>query len=132
ITDDKHEPLAVHASATLTPAAGETIPRADAKRLEVAQLQTAPRRKHVAKGSTDPLLTAAVTRTLGGADVLASPRAAGQLDALLQSKDLDADRLALAAWVSPSGANRSSRLYRALTRAKKANDTATTGFVDRR
>ena len=53
-----------------------------------------------ARAAPDALLTAAIVRTLGGADDLKSPRAPGQLDALLQSKDLDADRVAMAAWLS--------------------------------
>ncbi len=131
ITDDKHEPLKVAASADLSAKPGETIKWGD-KALKVTKAPTSLARAIGGKGGADALLSAATVRTLGGADDLKSPRAAGQLDALLQSKDLSPDRLALAAWVTPSGANRSARLYRAREAAKKASDAATAAFVERR
>ena len=38
----------------------------------------------------------------------------------------------LAAWITPFGANKSSRLYRARAAAEKAGDQVTKAFVDRR
>jgi transglutaminase-like putative cysteine protease len=128
LTDAKHGALRVDASADLALKPGETIGWGTVKPTKM----TTPLLRSVGgKGSTDALLSAAIVRTLGGADDLKSPRAAGQLDAMLQSKDLDADRVAMAAWLS-TGANKSGRLYRARTLAAKANDTATQAFVDRR
>ena len=128
LTDDKHAPLRFEASSDLSMKPGETIAWGKTK---PTKLTTALVRSITGKGSPDALLTAAIVRTLGGADDLKSPRGPGQLDALLQSKELDADRVAMAAWVS-TGANKSGRLYRARQLAAKANDTATQAFVDRR
>jgi hypothetical protein len=72
-------------------------------------------------------LDAAIVRTLGGADDMRSPRAPGLLAALADGA-LDADRLAMAAWVAPSGANRSAWL----NRAREAGDDRTRAFVQRR
>jgi hypothetical protein len=79
--------------------------------------------------SADARLGAALLRTLGGADDLRSPRAPGLLPALVEGST-DADRVALVAWISPSGANRSAWYRRALHAA--ADDAKTTAFVDRR
>jgi hypothetical protein len=128
LTDDKHAPLRFEASSDLSMKPDEPIAWGKAK---PTKLTTALLRSITGKGSPDALLTAAIVRTLGGADDLKSPRGPGQLDALLQSKELDADRVAMAAWVS-TGANKSGRLYRARQLAAKANDTATQAFVDRR
>src|SRR5690606_31483483 len=98
----------------------------------VTKLVTPLARTATGKGSADALLAAAIVRTAAGADDEKSPRAPGQLDALLQYKDLDPDRLAMAAWVTPSGANKSARLYRARAAAEKAGDDATRAFVERR
>ena len=78
-------------------------------------------------GSDGPL-EAAVLRTLGGADDLRSPRAPGILASVADG--LDADRLAFAAWIAPSGANRSAWLNRA--RANASADAGTRAFVERR
>ncbi len=129
ITDDKHAPLALPASSDLAPKAGEEIPWGTAR---VTKLVTPLVRTATGKGSADALLAAAIVRTAGGADDAKSPRAPGQLDALLQYKDLDADRLAMAAWITPSDANKSARLYRARAAAEKAGDHVTKAFVDRR
>ena len=72
-------------------------------------------------------LDATVVRTLGGADDLRSPRAPGVL-ATLADGGLDADRLALAAWIAPLGANRSAWLGR----AKEHGDAPTQAFATRR
>lgn len=128
VTDAKHAPLRFEASSDLSLKPGENIPWGSVKPTKL----TTPLLRSVAGKGSDALLTAAIVRTLGGADDLKSPRAPGQLDALLQSKDLDADRLAMAAWVTPSGANKSGRLYRARAAAVKANDAITQAFVDRR
>jgi hypothetical protein len=129
VTDAKHAPLRIQSTSDLALKAGETIAWGTAK---TTKLTTPLLRSISGKGAPDALLTAAIIRTLGGADDLKSPRAAGQLDALLQSKDLDPDRIAMAAWVTPSGANKSGRLYRARQAAVKAGDTVTQAFVDRR
>ena len=129
ITDDKHQPLKVKASADLSLAPGENIAWGAAKPVKVT---TPLARAANGKGSSDALLAAAIVRTLSGADDEKSPRAPGQLDALLQDKTLDPDRLAIAAWITPSGANKSSRLYRARAAAEKAGDQVTKAFVDRR
>lgn len=128
VTDDKHRPLAVRASADLSLAPGESIAWGKAK---PTKLVTPLVRTASSKGGADALLAAAIVRTLGGADDAKSPRAPGLLDALLQSQDLDADRLAMAAWITPLGANKSARLYRARIAAEKESDEATKGFVDR-
>ncbi|GAC1545320.1 MAG: hypothetical protein NVS3B10_09420 [Polyangiales bacterium] len=128
LTDAKHVPLRVEASADLSLKPGETIGWGTVK---TSKLTTPLLRSVAGKAGGDALLSAAIVRTLGGADDLKSPRAAGQLDAFLQSKDLDADRVAMAAWLS-TGANKSGRLYRARALAAKVGDTATQGFVDRR
>ena len=128
VTDAKHVPLRLEATGDLALKAGETIAWGTAKPTKI----TTPLLRSVAgKGGADAVLTAAIVRTFGGADDQKSPRAAGQLDALLQSKDLDADRVAMAAWIS-TGANKSGRLYRARQLAVKSGDTATQAFVDRR
>jgi hypothetical protein len=84
----------------------------------------------------------AVLRTLGGADDLRSPRAPGLLaalaDGLVRGTDgqvrgtdtNDADHLAMAAWLAPSGANQSGWLNRA--REAAAADPRTRAFVQRR
>jgi len=78
-------------------------------------------------GDVDARLDAAILRRLGGADDLRSPRAPGMLAALAEGAT-DADRLAVAAWITPSGANRSAWL----TRARSSADPGTRAFVDRR
>ena len=128
VTDAKHVPLRLEATGDLALKAGETIAWATAK---PTKLTTPMLRAVAGKGGADAVLTAAIVRTFSGADDQKSPRAAGQLDALLQSKELDADRVAMAAWIS-TGANKSGRLYRALQLAVKGGDTATQAFVDRR
>lgn len=126
VTDANHAPLDV-------PHAADLAAQSDAIAWGAAKVQrlTTPISRAIA-GKGDAVLDAAVARTLGGADDLKSPRAPGQLDAFLQSKNLDADRVALAAWVSPSGANKSARLYRARQLATKSGDAQTIAFVDRR
>lgn len=84
--------------------------------------------------SVDDQLDGIILRTLAGADDAKSPRAPGLLDALAAkpAAEVSADRLAMAAWVAPSGANRSGWLYLARKRAQEAGDAATLAFVDRR
>jgi Transglutaminase-like superfamily len=129
ITDDKNQSLKLKTSADLSLEPGQTIPWGSVK---ATKIETPLLRAANGKGSADALLSAAIVRTLSGADDEKSPRAPGQLDALLQNKDLDPDRLAMAAWVTPSGANKSARLYRARAAAEKAGDATTKAFVDRR
>ena len=80
-------------------------------------------------GDLEGRMQTAVLRTLGGADDLRSPRAPGAL-ASLADGTIDADHLAMAAWIAPSGANRSAWLNRA--RADSSGDARTRGFIDRR
>ncbi len=75
----------------------------------------------------DARLDAAILRTLGGADDVRSPRAPGMLAALADGR-LDSDRLAMVAWIAPSGANRGAWLNRARDNA----DALTRAFIDRR
>ena len=91
---------------------------------------TTPLARAIAKpaGDVDARLDAAILRTLGGADDLRSPRAPGVLAALADGGGLDADRLAMAAWIAPSGANRSAWLHT----AHDKGDADTRAFVDRR
>lgn len=130
VTSAEQQPLDVHASADLSLRPGESVPwggrRPAAGRVITPLMQAAGGK------ASDPLLASAIVRTLGGADDQKSPRAPGQLDAFLQDKSLDADRLAMAAWITPSGANRSSRLYRAKGVAEKSGDLTTKAFVERR
>lgn len=125
ITDAKHKPIALAATADLGAKPGENIAWGKAK---FQKLTTPLARTIVAK---DALLDAAIARTVGGAEDLKSPRAPGQLDAFLQG-NVDADRLAMAAWVTPFGSNKSARLYRAEAAAKKSNDAQARAFVERR
>jgi len=129
LTDKDGAPLHAARTNQLAIQQGESIAWGAAK---FTKLTTPLVRAISGKGGGDALLDAAVVRTLGGADDLKSPRAPGQLDALLQSKELDADHVALAAWVTPSGANKSGRLYRARQLATKSGDAATQAFIDRR
>lgn len=129
ITDAQGAPLPLAHTADVSAKQGETIAWGQAKS---TALPTPLTRSIAGKGSADALLDAAIVRTLAGADDLKSPRAPGQLDTLLQTKDLDADRLAMAGWVSPSGANRSARLQNARKLAEKSGDAVTRAFVDRR
>jgi transglutaminase-like putative cysteine protease len=84
-------------------------------------------RRLPADGSLDEKIDAAILRTLGGADDLRSPRAPGLL-ASLADAGLDADRLAMAAWVAPLGAQRSAWL----NRAREQGDPSTRAFAERR
>lgn len=142
ITDPSGAALAVTHSQQLTPEQGETIAWGKTKWQKTTTAlgrvvtgaplaANAKDDKDRAVRSSDALLDAAVVRTLGGADDQKSPRAPGQLDAYLQDTGLVADRVAMAAWASPSGANRSGRYHRARQLAQKANDAATLAFVDR-
>jgi Transglutaminase-like superfamily len=94
---------------------------------------------NAAGNSGDALLDAAVVRVLGGTDDLKSPRAPGLLDRFVagssrggagKAPSLDADHLAMAGWIAPSGANRSGWLNRALERA--GQDARARAFVERR
>jgi hypothetical protein len=78
-------------------------------------------------GDVDARLDAAILRTLGGADDLRSPRAPGLLVALADH-GLDADRLAMAGWIAPLGANRGAWLER----ARSVGDEGTRAFAQRR
>jgi hypothetical protein len=90
---------------------------------------TTPLARAIAGGGSDvdARLDAAILRTLGGADDLRSPRAPGLLAALAEG-GLDPDRLAMAAWIAPLGADRSAWLHR----ARDQGDASTRSFAQRR
>jgi Transglutaminase-like superfamily len=127
LTDPKGAPLTLETTADLrgVPSGGK------AKGTKVA---TALARALAVDANADPeqVLDAVVLRTLGGADDAKSPRAQGLLDGLTRKKDLDADRLAMAGWVAPSGANRSGWLNLAREKSEKEADAKANGFVVRR
>jgi hypothetical protein len=78
-------------------------------------------------------LPSAVLRTLGGADDLRSPRAAGTLQGFLSAKETSPDVLAFAAWISPAAATRTGWLHVALARAtapdRGSSDVRAEAFV---
>src|SRR5580658_1949515 len=84
---------------------------------------------HAPKADVDEEIDAAIVRTLGGADDSRSPRAPGMLAALADA-GLDPQRLAMVAWVTPNGANRSTWLNRA--RGDASLGAKGRAFVDRR
>ena len=124
-TDPTGAPLALATSADL----GEA--RATVK-IKSTSVVTSLGRALAATGAIDTQLSSAVARTLGGADDLASPRAPGLLATITRTPGLDADRLAMAAWIAPPGANRSGWLGMARARAKESNDARTGAFIARR
>ncbi|MGK4001224.1 transglutaminase-like domain-containing protein [Sorangium sp. So ce1036] len=86
-------------------------------------------------GANEPLdrvLSAAVVRTLGGADDQRSPRAPGLLDRVTRAPEVSPDALAMAGWVSPFGANRSGWLEAARARGLTEKDRASAAFAQRR
>ena len=95
VTDDAGAwPAGVTESANLT---GAWRPKKPA----VHPMPTALSRAIARPGDdVDARLDASILRTLGGADDLRSPRAPGLLAALAEGT-LDADRLAMAAWIAP-------------------------------
>jgi hypothetical protein len=129
ITDEENRPVAIEASSNLALTPSETLPW---RKVKASPVITPLIGAASGKGTPQALLNAAITRTLGGADDQKSPRAPGQLDALLQAPSLDVDTLAMAAWITPTGANRSARLYRAKQAAERANDARVRSFVERR
>jgi hypothetical protein len=140
VTDEKGAALATYAaSADLRDVPGPK-PAATAKgqpatarvALKVAKVVTPLARVLSAGADVNATLDAAVVRTLGGADDLKSPRAPGMLDDLTRRTDIDADRLAMAGWIAPSGANRSGWLNLARAKAEAAHDARTAHFTERR
>jgi hypothetical protein len=131
VTDDTGAwPAGVTESANLGPSPARSEPAGahGAKKPPLHPLTTALARAIGKPGAdVDARLDASILRTLGGADDLRSPRAPGLLAALADGT-LDADRLAMAAWIAPSGANRSAWL----NRAREQGDDKTRGFVARR
>lgn len=116
-------PEGARASADLRGARG-----ARAKRERADRKTTALTRALVGGKDLDVRLDDCILRTLGGADDSRSPRAPGLLATLASSPALDADRLAMAAWIAPSGASRSAWLHR----ARDVADAGTHAFVERR
>lgn len=132
VTDASGAPLQLAASADLTrytPSGPPPPPRLLAAVRAVATPLS--RALSPAGKAVTPLLDAAIARTLGGADDSRSPRAPGILDALAARADLDPDRLAMVGWVSPSGANRSTLLDRAMAAAAGVDPRAR-AFAERR
>ncbi len=130
VTDDKGAALGTYAaSADLKDVPS---PKAKAAPPKVAKIATPLARTLAASGDVASVLDAAVARTLGGADDLKSPRAPGLLDELTRRTDIDADALAMAGWIAPSGANRSGWLNLARSRAEAAHDAKATHFAERR
>ncbi|MBL8608503.1 MAG: transglutaminase domain-containing protein [Myxococcales bacterium] len=127
VTNDAGAPVELTESADL---AG-----APSKRAGKAEPMATPLARALAAGDSarpEAKLAAAVVRGVGGADDQRSPRAAGLVDAAVRAPGIGADALAMAAWVSPSGANRSSLFVRARAAADSVQDARTTGFVERR
>jgi hypothetical protein len=106
---------------------GPALPKPPGIRPVETLLARAIRAAATASSDVDTRLDSAILRTLGGADDLRSPRAPGALAALADA-GIDPDRLAMVAWIAPSGANRSAWL----NRARAAADVSTRAFVERR
>ena len=90
-----------------------------------------PRTPPASRAALSPLLDEAIARTLGSADDSRSPRAPGLLDDLARRPELAPDEIALIGWISPSGANRSTVLNLALSRAAGV-DAGAEAFAERR
>jgi hypothetical protein len=123
-------PAGVSASADLDGTGRPSGTKRPPPRLSFERIATPLEHALAAPGSdVESRTQVAVLRTLGGADDLRSPRAPGLLAALADGS-IDADHLAMAAWIAPSGANRSGWLNRA--RSAAAGDLRTRAFVERR
>lgn len=129
LSDATGKPLELRAS----PLTAAFAPRASTDRAtRLATLlasASSPRGEHP---STSAALDAAAVRALGLADDLRSPRAPGWLDRVASDATASADALAMAGFVTPFGAERSSRLDAALARALAGGDRATASFCQRR
>jgi hypothetical protein len=124
ITDEKGD--ALHLPTSATPV--DPMPKT-----RVVKMTTPLTRTLAAKGDVDTLIASAILRTLAGADDDRSPRAPGLLDSIEHGlKPDDIDRLALAGWLAPSGANRSGWLNEARNSAEKAGDQEIVAFCTRR
>ncbi len=77
-------------------------------------------------------LEAALARRFGGAEDLRTPRVPGLLDAVVRDARASVVELALAAWATPFGGERSGRLHVVLARARAEGDTGAQSFVLRR
>ncbi|HSY24766.1 MAG TPA: transglutaminase domain-containing protein [Polyangiaceae bacterium] len=127
VTDEAGaKPAGVTASADLAGVSG-TPPKS---KLGIDPLTTKAAIALADAGATqETALEVAIVQTLGGQDDLRSPRAPGIL-ASLAEQPLDSDRLAMAAWIAPSGANRSAWLAHALS--SESIDEKTRAFATRR
>ncbi len=124
VTDDAgFWPEGVRATAALA-GASVTPPKRAAVHAEATPLGRAMGQDG---GDVDARVDGIVLRTLGGADDMRSPRAAGLVAALADGGP-GPDRLAMAAWVTPAGASRSAWLNRAIQGA----DGKTRAFIERR
>jgi len=129
--DDGHVRLVVLADGKPTKTSAELSSVPTSTKAKIEKLVTPLARTLKAAADTDSQLDAIIVRTLGGEDDSKSPRAPGMLDALVATKP-SADRLAMAAWVAPSGANRSGWLYLAKKRAEEQSDARSKTFAERR
>ncbi|MEO7111079.1 MAG: transglutaminase-like domain-containing protein, partial [Polyangiaceae bacterium] len=124
ITDEKGDALHLQTTSALVEPAPKT---------HVVKILTPLARALVSKGDIDTQIAATIIRTLAGADDDRSPRAPGLLDSIEHAlKPDDVDRLAVAGWLAPSGANRSGWLNDARNRAEKSGDHETVAFCTRR
>ncbi|MCC6557621.1 MAG: transglutaminase domain-containing protein [Polyangiaceae bacterium] len=138
-TDEDRRPIALATSSDLTklPAsvaapAGEGA-TAGPMPVFAAVRTSMERALDVGESATpEQALTAAIVRTLGGAEDLRSPRAPGLLDKVTRSQGISPDTLAMAGWVSPFGANRSGWLEQARARGAAEKDPASAAFAQRR
>jgi hypothetical protein len=127
VTDEKGAPVVLPASAELVQPPPNAKVRQAAATTPLQRALVLPN-----DAGADAQLAAAIARTLGGADDAKSPRVGGLLDRITRRKDLDADRLAMAGWIAPSGANRSGWLNLARERAGQSSDAKTKAFAERR
>jgi hypothetical protein len=127
VTDDQGAwPQGIVASADLT---GLPSYKPRAPKVDFARVATPLARALAQPAGPDGPLEVAVLRTLGGADDLRSPRAPGMLAALAEGA-VSADRLAMAAWITPNGPSRSTWLNR--VRSDKAAEARVRAFAERR
>jgi len=131
LTDPHGAALALATSSDLTGLTGLASPAPGSLRAVRALETPLTRSLRPRDRGVGAQLDAAIARTLGGADDTRSPRAPGILDALTRLDGLDPDSLAMIGWISPSGANRSAVLLRAISRAAGL-DSRARAFAERR
>jgi hypothetical protein len=159
-TDEQRRPVQIASSSDLsglkiTPPTAPT-PSKDPARLEAPRASLEKALDLGASPTPAQVLSAAILRTVGGADDSRSPRAPGLLDRIagtvtrtqespgnkeepsdkaephVPAAPVTPDALAMAGWISPFGANRSGWLNLARSRAVAEKDPATAAFTQRR